>query len=528
MNIRKSVLSVAVISLSIGALQVSCTSDLDVTPINPQTTQVLDEDALFNKIYASFALTGQNGGAGNQDIPAEIFDNEGMSGFYRMAWSLNEFTSDEAGWVWSDAGVPELLHHDFSASNTFSYAMYYRLYFTITLCNSYLNQVGDQQKCAEVRLIRALNYMYVLDLYGAGPMSTAISAELAPYYDSKQLFDFCETELKAAIDNLADEGQNTYGRVDKAAAYLLLARLYLNAEVYTGTAKWQEAMDYSEKVINSPYYHLNESAKGGFTPYQMLFLADNNENGAQYEDVFPVLLDGIQTQSYDATNFLVFGNYSSAMSETVPSGTNNSWGQCARVKGKLVEKFFGTTTPPETDNVEEMTAAANDDRALFYSKGRTEYVTTEASDEGFACVKFRNVRSDGKSANAIDFVDTDLPLLRVAEAYLTYAEASIRKNGQNSTANKYINALRARANASQEASYDLEDVFAEWSKEFWFEGRRRSDLIRFGRFGGQSEYLWEFMNDIPTGGSFSSNFNVFGIPSTDLDTNTNLKQNPGY
>ena len=447
MNIRKSILSVAVLSVALGAVNISCTGDLDVTPINPQTTQVLDEDALLNKIYASFALTGQNGGAGNGDIPSEIFANEGMSGFYRMAWSLNEFTSDEAGWVWSDAGVPELLHHGFSASNTFSYAMYYRLYFTITLCNSYLQQVSDAQKCAEVRLIRALNYMYVTDLYGAGPMTTAISAELAPYYDRKQLFDFCESELKAALDNLPEDGKNTYGRVDKAAANLLLARLYLNAEVYTGTPRWQEAMDYAEKVINSSYYHLNMSGKNGFSAYQMLFLADNNENGSQYEAVFPVMQDGIQTQSYDATNFLVFSNFSSEMSEVIPSGTNNSWGKCARVKGRLVEKFFGTDTPPETDNIDEMVRAANDDRALFYSKGYSEYITTEASDEGFACVKFRNVRSDGEKASAVNFVDTDLPLLRVAEAYLTYAEASIRKNGQNSTANKYINELRERANA---------------------------------------------------------------------------------
>ncbi|MBR1666945.1 MAG: RagB/SusD family nutrient uptake outer membrane protein [Bacteroidaceae bacterium] len=527
-NIKKSILSAAVVTMAVGGVTTSCTGDLDVNPINPQQTLVLDEDALFNKLYASFSLTGQTGGAGNGDIPAEIFNNEGMSGFYRMAWSLNEFTTDEAGWVWSDAGVPELLHNQFAASNTFSFAMYYRLYFTITLCNSYINQVGDAQKVAEARLIRALNYMYVMDLYGAGPMSTAISADLAPYYTRKELFEFCETELKDIINDLADEGTNTYGRVDKAAAYLLLARLYLNAEVYTGTARWDDAMTYAEKVIKSPYYHLNKESKNGYSAYQMLFLADNNQNGAQYEAVFPVLLDGQETRSYDAMNFLVFSNYGASENEAVPSGTNISWGKCARVKGKLVEKFFGSTPAPDTDNLAEMVAAAGDDRALFFSKGYSQYVTTEAADEGFSCVKFRNVRSDGQSAKSIEFVDTDLPLLRVAEAYLTYAEASIRKNGLNSTANGYINELRARANATQESSYTLDDVFDEWAREFWFEGRRRIDLVRFGRFGGQSEYLWEFMNNIPTGGSFSSNFNVFGIPSTDLETNTNLKQNAGY
>jgi hypothetical protein len=171
-NIKKTILSATIATIAVGGLTTSCVKDLDVTPINPQQTLILNQDALLNKIYASFALTGQNGGAGSGDIPKEIFDNEGMSGFYRMSWSLNEFTSDEAGWVWSDAGVPELLHNAFAASNTFSFAMYYRLYFTITLCNSYLDQASDPQKCAEARLIRALNYMYVTDLFGAGPMST--------------------------------------------------------------------------------------------------------------------------------------------------------------------------------------------------------------------------------------------------------------------------------------------------------------------------------------------------------------------
>jgi len=528
LNIKKSILSVAAVTLAMGGLTTSCTGDLDVTPVNPQQEQALDPDALFNKVYASFSLTGQTGGAGNGDIPKEIFDNEGMSGFYRMAWSLNEFTTDEAGWVWSDPGVPELLHNGFAASNQYSYAMYYRLYFTITLCNSYLEKVSDAQKDAEVRLIRALNYMYVMDLYGAGPMTTKISSELAPYNTRSQLFTFCENELKDIINDLAEEGKNTYGRVDKAAAYLLLARLYLNAEVYTGSARWEDAMTYAEKVINSSYYHLNTVSKGGYSAYQMLFLADNNVNGAQYEAILPALLDGLQTQSYDAMNFLVFSNYGAVESAAVPSGTNNSWGKCARVKGKLVEKFFGATAAPQTDDLAVMIAAAGDDRALFYSKGYSQYVTTEAADEGFSCVKFRNVRSDGQAASAVNFVDTDLPILRVAEAYLTYAEASIRKNGQNTTANKYINELRARAHASQETSYTLEDVFDEWAREFWFEGRRRMDLVRFGRFGGQSDYLWEFMNGIPTGGSFSSDFNVYGLPSTDLDANTNLKQNPGY
>jgi hypothetical protein len=125
-------------------------------------------------------------------------------------------------------------------------------------------------------------------------------------------------------------------------------------------------------------------------------------------------------------------------------------------------------------------------------------------------------------------VDTDLPFMRVAEAYLTYAEASIRQSGPNAKATEYINLLRNRANAMQESSYGLNDVIKEWSKEFWFEGRRRMDLVRFGMYGGQSAYKWEFMGGLPAGTQFPAYRNIYPLPDNDLTNNENLKQNEGY
>ena len=177
-----------------------------------------------------------------------------------------------------------------------------------------------------------------------------------------------------------------------------------------------------------------------------------------------------------------------------------------------------------------MTRAANDDRALFYSMGYTQYITTEAADEGFTCLKFRNVRSDGKAASAINFVDTDLPLLRVAEAYLTYAEADARINGGSCTLDGLtkLNALRTRANASSLTSADLDTILDEWSREFGWEMRRRMDLIRFGKFAGQSAYKWQWESGSEDGQAFDSHYNVYAIPATDRNANENLKQNPGY
>ena len=538
LNIRKYA---ALMACACGLTITSCTGDLDVTPINPQQTQVPNDDALFNKLYATFCLTGQQGNAGKPDIPSNVMSDEGSTQYYRMQWYLNEFTSDEAAWTWSsnDGGVQELMYNSYTASNAFALGLYYRLYFDITLCNSYINDVGtDPMRLAEARFIRAYNYASVLDIFGAGPFCTSVSSSNAEYYNRQQLFDYVESELLDIENQMADPGKNTYGRADKVAVWLLLSRLYLNAEVYTGKERNEDAITYAEKVINNGYYHLlkgegttNPTTGEKYTPYQMLFLADNNTNGAQYEDILPVLQDGITTKTDGGTQMLIQGSYANNndMDTDVPSGTNHSWGKCLQIKGKLVEQFFGSTEAPQTGSVKEMTQAAGDDRALFYSKGYTQYLTeVDNMDNCFTSVKFRNVRSDGALASAIDYVDTDLPLMRIAEAYLTYAEASVRKYGPNAKADDMINELRQRAHASTLSNASLDDICAEWAREFWFEGRRRSDLIRFNKFAGQSDYKWEYMGGESSGTSFPSFRKVFAIPQTDLSNNPNLKQNEGY
>ncbi len=539
MNILKKIAPAAALALTMS--MTSCVGDLDVNPINPQQTMELNSDALFNKIYASFSLTGQSGPSGNGDI--EDVD-EGRSDYFRSKWYLNEFTSDEAHWVWAtDAGIPELLHNSWGESCVFSAALYSRLYFTITLCNFYLQQdvkaTDAEQRNAEVRFIRALNYYDVMDLYGGGAFTETVSSEKAAYYNRQQMFEYIEKELKECAEKMAEPGQTTYGRADRVAAWNLLARLYLNAEVYTGTARWDDAMTYANKVINNGYYHLNTTGAFNpttgetYSPYQMLFLADNNKNGAQYENLVVGLFDGVKTKSYGGTNFLIQAAYSNKTSTDgyAPSGANNSWGKCIRLRKQLADKFF-SSTPAEAASLTAMTTAAKDDRALFFNQGINESVTDESTDEnlGYSSVKFRNVNSDGSNNDVIEFVNTDLPVMRIAEAYLTYAEASIRKNGAagNTDAVEKINTLRARANATQKSTYTLDEVCDEWSREFWLEGRRRMDLVRFGKFAGQSQYKWEWMGGTYEGNQFPSYMNIFPLPVNELSNNPNLKQNPGY
>jgi len=518
LNRFNSFIPAAALVLSMGFTS-SCVNDLHVDNINPQQTSELDANALLNKIYSSFVLTGQVGPDGDKDIK-DI--DEGRSDLYRKSWEMNEFPTGEASWQWDDTGLPELLSKTWNADNASSVGLYYRLFFSITLCNYYLDEVGDdgsediKQKRAEVRFIRSLLYYYVMDFYANAAFIEHVSMEPGERYTRDQYYSYIEKELLEIESDLAAPGANQYGRVDKVAAWMLLARLYLNAEVYVGTAQWAKAKEYADKVINNGYYHLNTTGANGYSAYQLLFMADNNTNGAQYENIYPVLNDGIKTQSHGSMHFLVLSTYAkrdaSDMDVIVPSGTDVSWGKCMAVTGQLVDAFFGkgVPAPATTEDVKNITDAAGDDRALFYTTNYTRDITDRSQEsQGYGCVKFRNVRSDGKPASALAKVDTDLPLMRIAEAYLTYAEAETRLNGETAAAKEKIDALRNRAHAVTHEAYNLSEIQEEWIREFWFEGRARIDQIRFGKY------------NLPT-----YRF-IYPIPNNDLTNNPNLVQNPG-
>jgi hypothetical protein len=529
MNFRYLKNMMAVATFAVAALSLgSCVGDLDVSSINPTTPSDFDQAKVFTKIYAGFSLTGQTGPNGDQDI-SDI--DEGTSDLLRQIWNSNELTTDEAHCAWGDTGIPEYNHNAWSDSHSMLKGLYYRLYFSITLCNNFLTLTADESDAttkmerAEVRFIRALDYYYLMDMFGNVAFTTVVSKENPPQKSRAEVFAFVESELKDCVTDMAEPRANTYGRVDKAAAWLLLARLYLNAKVYTGTAHWADAASYAKQVMNSGY-KLCTTAKGNYSAYQLLFMGDNNTNGAQDEDIFPVLYDGVDTQSYGGMFFLI------ASTRTGDEGSNGSSEHWAgnRARKNLIDKFFPNDNAPASSTSDIITAA-KDSRALFYGTGRTVSVEKEGTfSSGFSCVKFTGVHSDGSATHDSKFTDTDYPFMRVAEAYLTYAEALIRANNDECTAEaaSAINAVRARANAKQASTYTLDEVLDEWSREFWFEGRRRIDLIRFGLYGGQSTYKWEWMGGAYAGSQFSANYNIFPIPSSDLNANHNLVQNTGY
>ena len=541
----KNILPAAALLLSLGMS--SCIGDLDVTPIDPNKNTKANPDQLFTKCYADLALAGQSGPEGDSDIDGL---DGGTTGFVRQLFNTNELPTDEAICNWGDPGIAEFNYISFDSNHPMAKGFYYRLYFGVTICNQYLATFADvdETKTAEVRFLRALNYYHLMDLYGNVPFTEQVSAKAAPQYTRKQMYDFLEKELLEIEPKLsaATPKKSTdagYGRVDKAAAWMLLSRLYLNAQVYTGTPQWQKAAEYAKKVMDSNYKLYTGATKNGWTAYQQLFMGDNGENGASVEAIFPVLQDGKKTASFGTTLFLMASTFDAGVTVD-PNGvagnnTSENWAG-NRARKSLVDKFFPNNNAPYV-HANQMTAAAGDDRALFdalQADGNKRNIDQANADQvsvfsnGFAVAKFTNFHSDGSAGHDAKYPDTDFFLMRVAEAYLTYAEATARLNGNQTTAEgtAAINALRKRAHAQERTggSYTLDDILDEWSREFYFEGRRRSDLIRFGRFGGNNNYTWPWKGGVHEGTQIPATKNIYAIPTNDKNVNPNIKQNPGY
>ena len=512
---------------------VSCVNDLDVKVIDPNVNTEGNGNAIFNKCYANVAVAG-NGGA-NGDCDIDGLDG-GTTGFVRQMFNANELTTDEAICCWGDDGIPAFNFNQWSASHPMLKGFYYRLYFGVTMCNFYLDNFGDNDATmsAEVRFLRAYYYFHLMDCFGNVPFTiSSTSVESPEQIKRADLYVWIVNELKEAEQSMAAPRTIKYGRADKAAAWMLLARLYLNAEVYTGTADWQNAETYAKKVLDSGY-KLNTTGVGKWSAHQMLFMGDNGESSAKDEAIFVALQDGKDITSWGTTLFLSASTFKPDMiideENNIANGTSETWSG-NRCRPDMVAKFFGgdaSKAPNGTRN--EMIAAAGDDRALLWGKDRQLNISnTGEFTHGFSCAKFLNIYSTGAPSHDTQMMDADFFLMRAAEAYLTYAEARVRQNGpSDGEALAKINELRARANADPLGSISLETLCDEWCREFFFEGRRRSDLIRFGKFGGNNDYKWQWKGGTVNGANFSAAFNIFALPNDEIIANSNLTQNPGY
>jgi starch-binding outer membrane protein, SusD/RagB family len=524
MNFKKITIYLVAVSVTLS----SCYSDLDPEDLgarNPNAANVYktvdDYKSGLAKVYSSFAVSGQQGPAGQGDISGI---DEGFGQYMRAYWNAQELTTDEAVIAWNDQTIKDYHWHSWTPTDVFIASLYYRIMYTVAVANEYIRAADAsdiaevKQFGAEARFLRALAYTHGLDLFGNMPFVTEADKPGAfspPQTTRIELFDYVEEQL-LSIEELLGEPRFEYGRADKAAAWMLLAKLYLNAEVYTGTNRYSDAVAQLNKVLSSSYELADE--------HRFNFLADNHTSP---EMIFPITFDGSNTQTYGGTTYILNAQLGGSMPKESMFGSKSGWSGI-RVTSALVDLF-------------DDASGNTDARAMFWSDGQSKEINDiGVFTDGFASTKFRNLTKTGAlaphvaySGSGDTFVDIDFPIFRLADAYLMYAEAVLRGGtGGEFNSLDLVNALRERAYGDDsgnilQGDLTLDFILDERGRELFWEGHRRTDLIRFGKFTG-GEYLWPWKGHVKEGAATPAFRNLFPIPSSDIAANTNLTQNDGY
>jgi starch-binding outer membrane protein, SusD/RagB family len=524
---------------SIAILVSSCAKKLDLFPQNDLTPEkaystAAGYKAVLAKIYGTLSITGNAGPAGAPDISGGL-DEGSQVAFIRMLFNCQELPTDEAVCAWNDQTIRDFHSLKWTADDPFLKGIYARCIYNVTLINEYLREATDaklgersisgadaddiKKSRAEARFLRAFNYWVMIDMFGKSTFITeadAVGTTLPGERNRTELFNYVESELKAIENELATAKSAVYGRVDQGAAWALLARLYLNAQVYTGTAKYTEAVTYTKKVIGGGYTLYND--------YRKVFMADNDK--AKDEFMFAINCDGLRTQAFGNTTFFV---HCASGDDFSDYGVNGGWYGYRATKG-LADLF-----PDLSGNT--------DKRAMFttskYGTAPAQIAIADISnfDQGMHVNKYRNIRADGGAVSdgQKNFSDVDFPVFRLPEMYLIYTEAVLRggTGGDINTALTYLNLVRARAGATPFSASDLspanglQTVLNERGRELYWEGHRRTDLIRYGLLT-TATYLWPWKGGVSSGTAVDAKYNIYPIPNANRISNPNLSQNTGY
>lgn len=532
--------------LALALVLASCVKDLNTLPLNPtdttsETAYTADEASYLSglaKIYFQFV---------SNDLTDLQLSDGGASELIRAYWSLNEVSTDAAKCAWNgDAWVAAINTNTWSdANNDASYAVYVRTMQGVSFVNEFLRQTKEDrlesrgcsadvkkkvaQMRSEARFLRAYFYWMCMDVFGSVPFTTedsdfgAVSPKPAT---SAEVFKFITDELEALAANDSDmpEARSNYPRADKGSCLGLLARLYLNAEVYTGKAMWTEAKSACEKIFAMGYDLAQE--------YADVFCGDNGQNpDVLKEMLWAVDYDALRTQSYGGTTLLTFAAIASddVTDSSHMNGVNGGWGGM-RVPYEYVQKYYGVTNPDYNTGNYTVTDKRGE---VFYIKGRTEEISDLSKFlQGWTCFKYNNIPHNqseaefNETAKIKGFSDIDFPMIRLAEIYLIYAEACMNL-GNDASAIPYVKKITDRAGVSAPSSITKDWLVAERARELLWEGHRRTDLIRYKLFTSDS-FLWPWKGGVILGQGFADYMTIFAIPASELSSNKELTQNPGY
>lgn len=500
----------------------SCTGDLDQQPVIGTTADMVYGSiegyrSVLAKIYSSYSLIGAERGGGSSDI-----DSNNGQDMLRNLFNMQELPTDEAAYKYNSGdNLTDLSQINWTSTDVWVSDTYYRLYYIISLSNELLRYCGEDRisgfdantqseirtYALEARFMRALTYSYVLDLFGQGPYvdeNTPMTAYIPQAYNGTQLYDYIISEIKDIAPALP--ASPSYARAGQGAAWALAARVALNGQVYTGQSHASEAIEYCKNVMALGY---------SLEPvYTKLFNADNDRR--TNEIIFSFATDNANSATWGSATYIIAGSCpTNGDDQTGNYGIGTAWGSFT-ARGEFTSQF------------EE-----GDGRFLFVTKDQSQYFTGSMDDAGmgyWSC-KWTNLTDDGEQGCPTDIgVTTDFPIFRLAEVYLTAAEAVLRGGtGMSRTeALDLVNQVRVRAFGGDEAGkisdaqFNLNFMIAERGRELYHELHRRSDLVRFGMFTTAS-YVWQWKGGVIDGRAVNERYNVYPIPMTELSANPNLK-----
>lgn len=499
----------------------SCVGDLDLEPDDPnkklELTSVDEWDGylgrLYGNLYRDDVISTSDGGAGT---------------FTRTHFNLQEIVADECfiSEKWNDPGYQPLNKNTWSGDNEWIYAAFAREFFNSKMCAEFINAMNSDgaaflqangydkaetdSRIGEAHALRGLAYYYMIDLFGRGPWidESSITGAIPPTYNRVELYDAIVAELVATADMIKPAAQQQYGRVTREAAYMILAKLYLNSEVYTGVARYQECADALQKVVGTGLTLAPE--------YKYLFCATNDKYVGNGEIILAVPQQQGHMETWGGTTYLTAG----AWIETVPKAVLTALNYSG-------DAWSGLRVRPELSK-----SLNGDPRRLIYEGTFQEeipdLVAFDVNSCGYMIIKYSNSPEDdyyneaGATNNNVAMSNIDYPVFRLADAYLMLAECQLR--GVNCDGLKYFNLVRERVGLSPSGALTESLILTERMNELYLEGHRRSDLIRFGRYTGNN-YVWSWKNGVYEGASIPEYRALFPIPTQYVGT---VGQNPGY
>ena len=446
---------------------------------------------------------------------------QGLAGTYGGVYDLNTFTTDEAvlptrGGDWYDGGLWQRLYlHSWEVVEAPVKDAWNYLYKVIVMANQAIADLsGKYDWQQEARAVRALYYYYLLDMYGRVPIVTSPDIAMSQVAQSERadVFRFVVKELEDVAEDLPLERSNRpgtwYGRVTRPVAWFLLAKLYLNAPVYEGKPYYDKVIEYCD-LIASCGYDLEPEYASNFAVY----------NESSIENIFTIPMD---KHLFSAQNQYLFR--SRHYIHAAACGFTGENGSSATLE-VLEANGFGTEKEDPRFRVNYWGGVPYDLDGnpidLEYKPLSVALDVTGTPDEKVAGARMKKYELDPSAMKDGKLMDNDWVLFRYADVLLMKAEALLH-NDKADLALEYVNKVRERAGADEfeELTYDM--LLEERLREFAWEGLRRQDLIRFGKYGDD----WSFRPSLP--GEESGYTNLFPISADVLALNPKLTQNPGY